>query len=170
MREPFGARVQQLHDAWVERRALAHLASDHNFEAQFDLLTTLHGWAEEAFRDIAAIYDGALDLWLSPAPSKADTPPAFTVRMGDQETATFALVGRSRVSTTRWHVSASIGPGAGIGRPTVAGPERSKGQWSRSRLEDLLLSLVSAYERSLGAGDDGTPLPLSRPLGMGKAG
>jgi hypothetical protein len=170
MREPFSARVQQLHDGWVERRALAHLASDHDFDAQFHLLVTLHEWAEEAFRDIAAIYEGSLALWLSPAPRRDDSPPAFTVRVGEQETATFALSGRSRVNTTRWHVSASIGAAGGAGRPTIAGPERSKGQWSRSRLEDLLLSLVSAYERSLGAGDDGPRLTVGETFRVGRAG
>jgi hypothetical protein len=33
------------------------------------------------------------------------------------------------------------------GTSIAAGPERRNGQWTRARVEDLLLSLLGAYER-----------------------
>jgi len=37
----------------------------------------------------------------------------------------------------------------------AAGPERRYGQWTRARLEDLLLSLLGAYERARSEGGEG---------------
>ena len=42
--------------------------------------------------------------------------------------------------------------GIGGGGAIAAGPERRNGQWTRGRLEELLLSVLGAYERASVAG------------------
>ena len=61
---------------------------------------------------------------------------------------TFALTERRRMGGTRWFVAVSVGSGGPGGSITPAGPERKNGQWTRSRLEDILLSVLGAYERA----------------------
>ncbi|MFN0145072.1 MAG: hypothetical protein ACKVT1_01060 [Dehalococcoidia bacterium] len=155
MPEPFVNRVQLLRDSWLERRQVGRFAASHDFDSQFRLLITLHEWAEEAVRAAASVYEGSPGIIASPRPHRSETA-AFSVTVGDRHSVTFALTERRRMSGARWHVSVSIaaqGPGGAV---TQAGPERRNGQWSRARLEEVLLSLLGAYERSIEGSDAGS--------------
>ncbi len=154
MRETFANRVQTLHESWAERRQVARLAGEHDFESQLQLMATLHEWVASASADIAEVYEGQLSVRISPPPGRNDLPPAFTITLEGRHSVTFSLAERRRMNGTRWHVSVSIassGPGGSIAQ---AGPERRNGHWSRSRVEDVLLSLLGAYERAQGDGEE----------------
>ena len=160
MREPFANRVQLLRDSWLERRQVGRLAANHDVDSQFRLLLTLHEWAEDAVGAAVSVYRGGPLIVVSPRPHQGETA-AFSVTVGDRHSVTFALTERRRMSGARWHVSVSVaaqGPGGAV---TQAGPERRNGQWSRARLEDVLLSLLGAYERSVEGGEPG---PDARPV------
>ena len=158
MPEPFVNRVQLLRDSWLERRQVGRLAASHDFDSQFRLLLALHQWSQEAVNAAASVYSAGPAIVASPRPHRAESA-AFAVTVGERHSVTFALTERRRMSGARWHVSVSVaaqGPGGAV---TQAGPERRNGQWSRARLEDVVLSLLGAYERSMEGGDSG---PVSR--------
>lgn len=154
--DSFATRVQTLRDSWVERRQVKALASSHDFDSQFQLLATLHGWAVHAVHDIRSVYGETLPVAVSEAPRPADTAPGFAVIVDDRHRVTFALAERKRLGTSRWFIAVALtsGPGGGV---MAAGPERRNGQWTRGRLEDLLLSALGAYERAL---SDAEALPF----------
>jgi len=154
--ESFQRRVELLRDSWAERRQLKGLASVHDFDSQFALLATLHGWAEAASADIAEIYGPSLGISVSPMPLVSGSNPAFSVSLGDNYTVTFSLSERRRMGGTRWFVSVTVGAGGPGGSIVAAGPERRNGQWTRGRLEDILLSVLGAYERALSEGGKGS--------------
>jgi hypothetical protein len=155
--ESFERRVETLRNSWAERRQLKGLASVHDLESQFSLLTTLHSWAETAAADIRKVYGESLAIAVSPLPRKEDVAPAFTVTLGNSYTVTFVLTERRRMAGTRWFVSVTVGAGGPGGGIVAAGPERRNGQWTRGRLEDILLSVLGAYERALS--ESGKPSP-----------
>ncbi|MCL6644943.1 MAG: hypothetical protein K6U88_08195 [Dehalococcoidia bacterium] len=150
--EPFRRRVEQLRDAWEERRALRGIAGAHDRESQLALLRTLHGWAMEAAADIRAVYGPGLAVEVSRLSADDAAPAAFTVSVARDHTLTFALVERRRVGGVRWHIAVTMSTGGPRGSTVAAGPERRNGQWTRARLEDLLLSLLGAYERARSEG------------------
>lgn len=156
--ESFQRRVEFLRDTWAERRQLKGLASIHDFDSQFSLLQTLHSWATSAVRDVTEVYGDALGAGVSPAPDAASPNPGFSVTIGNQFTVTFALDQRLRPAGSRWFISVSVSSG-GPGGSIAAGPERRNGQWTRARLEDILLSVLGAHERSLSEG--GKPVNMS---------
>ncbi len=150
--DSFQRRVEVLRESWAERRHLKDLASSHEFEPQFQLLETLHGLAESAVADIRAVYAEEIDVTLGPLPDREDASPAFSITVGGPYTVTFLLAERRRMGLTRWFVSVTISSGGPGGAVTAAGPERRNGQWTRLRVEDILLSVLGAYERSLSEG------------------
>lgn len=145
--EPFAQRVQALRDAWQERREVKGLASNHDYGSQYALLLTLHRWTAQAAAQIAEIYDGTLNVAVSAAPDQTGIP-GFQFVLADAFTVSFRLDERRRMGASRWHIAVSVAAG-GAGGVVPAGPERRNGQWTRSRVEDLLLSVLGAYERSL---------------------
>ena len=153
--EPFRRRVEQLRDAWAERRALRGIARAHDRASQLALLRTLHAWAVEAAADIRAVYGPGLAVEVSRLPADDTEAAAFTVRVAQDHTLAFALVERRRVGGTRWHIAVTMSTGGPRGSTAAAGPERRNGQWTRARLEDLLLSLLGAYERARSEGSEG---------------
>ncbi|HMO54335.1 MAG TPA: hypothetical protein PJ994_07520 [Tepidiformaceae bacterium] len=150
--ESFERRVEILRDSWAERRQLKGLASVHDFESQFALLNTLHGWAEAAATDIRKVYGESLMVTISSIPGRDDSVPAFAVTIGHSHTVTFVLTERRRMNGSRWFISVTVGAGGPGGALVAAGPERRNGQWTRGRLEDILLSVLGAYERALSDG------------------
>ena len=147
--DSFERRVHALRESWAERRQLRTLGSSHEFEPQFQLLESLHAFAASAVRDIRAVYEDALDIDLSPLPRRSDEQPAFSVAIAERWLVTFTLSERRRAGAIRWFVSVTIGSGGPGGAITAAGPERRNGQWTRLRVEDILLSVLGAYERNL---------------------
>lgn len=145
--EPFAQRVQALRDAWQERREVKTIASNHDYGSQYALLLTLHRWTAQAAEQIQETYEGSLTVTLSPAPDKEGVA-GFLFVLADAFTVSFSLEERRRMGASRWHIAVSVAAG-GAGGVVAAGPERRNGQWTRSRVEDLLLSVLGAYERSL---------------------
>lgn len=143
----FAARVEMLRDSWLERRQLRNLASAHDFESQLGLLQTMYGWAQRSAADIKGIYGDSLDISLLPEPGTATNFHAFSLTLAQSYTVTFGLGERRRSGSSRWFISATVTTGRG-GAIVAAGPERRTGQWTRARLEDILLSVLGAYERS----------------------
>lgn len=150
--ENFQRRVELLRDTWAERRQLRGLAGVHDFESQLALLRTLHGWAEQAMGDIVRVYDHKISTAVSPLPDGASPSPGFAVTIGGNFTATFILAERRRMAGARWFISVTVNSGGPGGSIVAAGPERRNGQWTRNRMEDILLSVLGAYERSLSEG------------------
>ena len=146
--ESFSQRVQNLHDSWDERRQIKGIASAHDFDSQFRLLAMLHGWASDAVEEIRQVYGESIHVSLAAPPARDPDGPAFSAFLGEAFTLSFALSERRRMGGSRWFISVSVGSsGAGEG-VVAAGPARRNGQWSRARLEELLLSVLGAYERS----------------------
>lgn len=156
--EPFANRVQALRDSWAERRQVRGIASVHDFASQFRLLEAMHGWAEHAVAEIRAVYGESVAASVTPLAG----PPAghreeergFAVTVGAGFGAAFVLHDRRRLPGPSWSVSVSVASSGPGGTQAPAGPERRNGQWTRTRLEEVLLLLVAAYERSLAAAED----------------
>src|SRR5262245_51604093 len=103
--DSFQRRVALLRDAWAERRQLKSVAGVHDFEAQLQLLQTLHGWAEDALGDIAQVYGPGLALHLSPFPEAGGAGAGFSVTVGESYTVSFVLSERQRTGGPSWFVS-----------------------------------------------------------------
>lgn len=147
--EPFANRVQALRSSWIERRHVKTLAGAHDYMSQYRLLLTLREWAVQAARDIRAVYGPEPSVVISPEPGRSDPGAGWRVTVDGQHTLAFELSERRRGGVARWSLSASISSAGADGAALVAtGPERRTGQWTRGRLEDLLLALLGAYERS----------------------
>jgi len=147
--EPFADRVRALRDSWMERREVKALAGTHDFDSQFQLLSTLYSWTARAAVDVSEVYGRDLELRLSPPPSPLGRDAAFSVVVADAFVLSFRLTERQRLGTAGWFVSVSIASTGTGGNAVMAGPERRYGQWTHGRIEDLLLTMLGAYERSL---------------------
>lgn len=164
--ENFRRRVAQLRDSWEERRALKGFAGASDFNSQYTLLTTIYRWVEEAVADIRDVYGDTLAVNLGPEPNPGGPPPAFALTLGDATTLTFAMVERTRSDSPRWAIAVTIGTGGPAGAVVAAGPERRSAQWTRARVEDILLSVLGAHERAASEGGGGWP-PASPRLRRG---
>jgi len=153
--EPFALRVKSLREAWLERRMARALAGSHDRDSQFQLLGALHRWAVQAAADIQRVYGEALHVDLGAPPEAGDPAPGFHIAVGRGYSVSFALRERQRANGSSWFVDATV-MDAGHGGAVAAGPERRSGQWTRSRMEDLLLSVLGAHERAVNA-----PEPLA---------
>lgn len=156
--EPFADRVRALRDNWLERRHVRALASAHDFDSQYRLLCTLHEWAAQGTDDIRRVYGPSLPIRLSPPRRVEPREAAFSLVLGDSYVLSFALSERRRTSGSRWYIAVSIASSGPSGSVVAAGPERRNGQWTRGRLEDLLLTVLGAYERSTAEPDGPGPL------------
>ncbi len=138
----FRNRVEELRAAWKERRELEELAGSSE-AGQRALLHELYRWATEAADDIAAAYGGELEVAVTAAEG-AGGLSAFTVTIDGGYRLTLALEGRGK---GRWTIAAALTLGPSEA-PVAAGPSRGGARWTRRRLEELLLSLLTAYERT----------------------
>jgi hypothetical protein len=146
--EPFARRVQELRDAWVERRLVRALTTAHDYSSQRRLLETLHAWALDSCADIGQVYREGIEAWVGPVESESDGGAASFHAIIAGRTVIFLVSQHSEGGIPRWYVTATVAEaGQGIG----AGPERRHGHWTRGRLEDLFLGLLSAHERSASA-------------------
>jgi hypothetical protein len=165
-RESFQRRVTVLRDSWAERRALKGLAGAPDFDSQYGMLLAIYQWADDAAAGIRAVYGDTLAVTLSPRPEREGAAPAFVITIGDSFTVAFVLSERARMGSARWSVGVTVGSGGPGGAITAAGPERRNSQWTRGRLEDILLSVLGAYERGVTDGGGWPPSPAS-PRGRG---
>ena len=153
VRESFVGRVRALRESWLERRQIARFATARDLQSQHELLLTLHSWAADAVTDVRAVYGESFAVELTPPPAVPEVAAGFTVAVKGEHAVTFALAERRRLAGSRWHVAVTVREPGSVGI-TQAGPERRNGQWTRGRLEDLVLSILGAYERSVSAALD----------------
>jgi len=140
----FETRLQQLRDAWHERREIARLVHDAGAGSQLELLQRIHTWAVDCATAITRIYGGALPVSVSPRPrGPGDASFIFSAAPGHR--LVFSVAPRTGGG---WRVTAhslsGVAPGAAVG------PSRRDGSWTRARVEDLVLAQVAAVERSRG--------------------
>lgn len=124
---------------------MAAAAKAHDLQSQTEMLRALHGWAEAAIEDVVAVYGEHLFLEVSPWPPEGDPPMFSLVVGGSGHVLTFALERNARAGS--WHICAVRTLGGRDGGQLKAGPDRRGGQWTRARVEELLLSLLAGYER-----------------------
>ena len=137
---PFEARVRSLHEGWLERRESWLLARAHDFDSQARVLANIHRWASECIEDVRHVYGEALPITIDPLTEGA----RFAVTVGAGQCATFELVDRGGGERSAWQVIAGVAADA-----EEAPEERRVRHWRRSQVEEIVLSLLSAYERSL---------------------
>jgi hypothetical protein len=150
-REPFLSRVRALRDAWDERRRIARLSSSHTFDSQVELLLTLHSWAAESVNDVRSVYGDGIPIELTGIPSRDQHPPSFSVILAERHALSLSLHERHRGLEPTWHISVWVEADSQASTGSRAGPDRRNGHWTRGRLEDVLLSVLGAYERGLSA-------------------
>ena len=157
----FAIRVQSLRDSWIERRQTGCLANAHDFDSQFRLLAVIHGWAVSAVEDVQAVYADGVAVTVGPFPERTEATPGFSIVVDSRHSLTVSLMERPRAGADRWHLRvwvSAAGAGTASGQ---AGPSRLDGQWTRARLEELILSLLGAYERSQSTEQNEPPPPVA---------
>ena len=143
--QPFAPRVAELHSAWAERRALKEMAASHDFDAQFRLLGTLYGWAEQSCAAIREVYHDRPAVTLSPS-SRELLGRSFEIALDGTHALTVSLVERIEAHRRQWRVVASFNSQP---RRTAATPQTVSRMpvWTRKAFEDLVLTVLDAYER-----------------------
>jgi hypothetical protein len=142
----FEARVRALRETWRERRETTGLFGDRHFDSRCELLLVLHSWAEQACRTIEDVYGPNVASTSGP-PDWLAQPPAFSISVFRLYTARFFLKELATQTSLGWTISAEVRtPGARMHVGSV-GPDRRLGAWSRSRIEEILLSMLSEHER-----------------------
>ncbi|MEX1104047.1 MAG: hypothetical protein WED87_07340 [Dehalococcoidia bacterium] len=143
----FRERLEELRDAWRERREVRPLAAARDFDSQRALLAVLHGWCEEAAALIREVYGEDLGARVEPLePGETE----FSASVGTAPALVFSLTERDGTGRGNWTVAVRFAAPA-----TSAEPQRRNGPWSRARLEQLLLSAIAAHERRRSTGEDG---------------
>ena len=102
----------------------------------------------EALEDIRNVYHDAMPASITPRPSESDQQPSFTVSVGTGNSATFALGAARRRNGREWHITAQITSAGGIAAEESGPAGRRVRRWSRRRVDDILLALLGAHERS----------------------
>lgn len=139
---PFEVRVRSLREGWVERRESGFLSRSHDFDSQSRVLANIHRWASECIEDVRHVYGEAFPITIDPL----DDSGPFVITVGAIQRAAFELVDRGGAERSSWQVVARVATG---GEDGEAPEERRVRHWRRSQVEEILLSLLSAYERSL---------------------
>lgn len=150
IREPFRFRVEALREAWRDRREAAHLSARRDRPAQEQLLRLLHEWARASVGEIRDVYGEELPTGVEPAtPDDLRVAGAFIVTIG-QGTATFALRQQRGQAGQAWRIVSTVEV---AGHPATKSPGTRARRWTRGKLDDILLALLSAHERSLAPTD-----------------
>ena len=140
---PFEARVRSLRQAWLERRESWVLSRAHDIGSQRRILANVHAWASECIEDVRQVYGETLPLTIEPLGER----DRFGVLISADQCAAFELVDRGSDERSSWQVVARVATrGAEAAQAT---DERRVRRWSRAQVEEILLSLLGAYERSL---------------------
>jgi hypothetical protein len=145
-RVPFEARLRALRDSWNERRETLNPGGEHDLESRTQTLRMLRSWVEQCVPPINEIYESPIAV-LGPVSGGMDSLPSFTLRLHELYSIRFYIEERTTKLGTRFSVSAEARSPAGRLRATSIGPDRRHGVWSRTRIENIILSLLSEYER-----------------------
>lgn len=139
---PFEARVRSLHEGWLERRESWLLSRAHDFDSQQRVLSNIHRWASECIEDVRHVYGESLPVTID----SIEQDSRFAIAVGAGQRASFELVDRGSEERPGWQVVARV---AADGETGEAPEEKRVRHWRRGQVEEILLSLLSAYERSL---------------------
>lgn len=143
----FAERLKSIRDAWHGDRELFELSRQHDRVSQARVVDLLYDWLEEALADVRCVFGESLVATLSARPLGSDPAPSFTLSVSPGYEISVALVSREAEGGLRWHTT--IATRAGLDAPLHhAGPDRRHAAWTRARIEDLVLSLLSAEERA----------------------
>ncbi len=145
--EQFDGKIRALRQLWDEKRQTAQLSTGDEFATRFDLLRLIHRWLEESLVAIARHYGEAVGARLGPLPSPENATDGFTLTIFESYVLKFRLASRKGPVGEIWTV---VGEAGNLGsRPmlTALGPTRRHGQWTRERIEQILLSILSQFER-----------------------
>jgi len=145
--EAFESRVRELRDTWAEQRELSNFAGGNDFDSRFQLLTVLYGWALEAVKAISSVYGEDFLITVSPVPLASAQPPAFSVTIARGYSARFFLKERQAQGSNHWTVGAAVATPGSVIATTTVGPDRRHRGWSHGQVEEILLSMLAAYER-----------------------
>lgn len=146
IREPFRYRVEALREAWRDRRDAARLSARRDQPAQEQLLRLLHEWVAASLVDVRAVYGPSLPAFLDPESAEAAAAAgAFTVTIGPGAAA-FALRQQRREGAHAWRIASTI---TVAGQPLSAARGARARRWTRAKVDDIILTLLAAYERSL---------------------
>ena len=126
----------------MERRETGTLSRSHDLESQLRVFENVHRWASECLGDIDIVYGEALNTAIDPL-AGSGASRRFAVVVGGDERATFELVDRGTAERPAWLVVVRVAAG---GRPREA--ERRIRFWRRPQVEEIVLSLLGAYERA----------------------
>ena len=141
---PFEVRVRSLREGWVERRESNFLSRSHDFDSQSRVLANIHRWASECIEDVRHVYGDAFPITIDPL----DDSAPFSIAVGAVQNAPPSNWSTGEApSASSWQVVARVATGGG--EAGEAPEERRVRHWRRSQVEEILLSLLSAYERSL---------------------
>lgn len=143
-REVFARRVWSLRDSWTERRDLKALGAINTLESQFELLEILYRWTLESVDDIRTVYGQDFDISVGPPPSLEQAAPAFSVTVGGRINLTISLAQRRRKDDAPWYLHMNV---EGESTPGATTEWRASNS-ARGRLQDALLTVLGAYERS----------------------
>ena len=139
---PFATRVRSLHEGWLERRESWLLGRARDRDSQRRVLANIHRWAGECIADVRHVYGETLPIASDPLGER----DRFAITVGSGQRAAFELVDRGSAERPAWQVVARIDAG---GEPGQSPDERRVRHWRRAQVEEILLSLLSAHERSL---------------------
>ena len=146
--QSFAPRIAELHNAWEERRALKSLTTRHDFEAQSLLLRTIYSWAGQARATIAEVYDGSVQVTL--VPESGDLlGRRLAMSFAGTHTLAVSLVERIEGHHQQWRLVAAFTTHS---RTPGVPPHTSSRTpvWTRRAFEDLVLTVLDAYERDSG--------------------
>ena len=144
----FEHRLRQLREAWRERREVARLVHAADASSQLELLQTIHAWTSDCAATVGLVYGRELPIAVSPRPRGIDDV-SFVVSVAQAHRLVFSVVPRAGGG---WRISARNLSG-GMSSATAVGPSRRDGSWTRSRVEELILAQVAAFERSRGGAE-----------------
>jgi hypothetical protein len=141
---PFLVKVQEIHDSWAETRQTIDARRDRGRHGQATMLGYVFNWTAEAALDLARVYGDLIEL--TPEPDLAAAEPGFVLHVGPVHTMHVDLVPHPR-SPSEWLVRIRLSYPDEHSWVTVHWGRRHD-NWTRERLEEVILSLLSAFERS----------------------
>jgi hypothetical protein len=142
----FAERVAALRASWQDTRTAARFGAARDRETQYVALQLVYEWARAAVDQIEAVYGAHLDLRISPLRPIEHPEPGFVVEIEDFA-AVAASLAEMKPGEDRWHVTIATRV-SGERTWAIVAPDRRHSFWTRSRVEDVLLSLLSALERA----------------------
>lgn len=145
--EQFEVKIRALRQLWDEKRQTAQLSTGDEFASRLELLQLIHHWLDDSLEAINRYYGDVPGTRLGPVPGPDDATAGFTLTLFDQYMLRFRMVSRRGPAGQVWAVAGEAGNLGARPMLTALGPTRRHGQWTRERIEQILLSILSQFER-----------------------